>query len=128
MTLRFTAKSENIKSIMCLRHGQMSIKCIFVPNQYNLQFGLLCIYQILLYVKKKLCQILDVTCQFRNWMLIAKLYFGVGLTTIKLIYRFHHMFLFWSLLSIVACIICCSSLLEDMMLFWSAKNPQRLQI
>jgi hypothetical protein len=27
MTLRFTAKSENTKSIVCLKHGQMSIKC-----------------------------------------------------------------------------------------------------
>jgi hypothetical protein len=30
MTLRFTAKSENIKSIVRLRHVQMSMKCIFV--------------------------------------------------------------------------------------------------
>jgi hypothetical protein len=32
MTLRFTAKGENIKSFVYLKHGQMSIKCIFVLN------------------------------------------------------------------------------------------------
>jgi hypothetical protein len=28
MKLRFTTKDENIKPFVCLRHGQMSIKCI----------------------------------------------------------------------------------------------------
>jgi hypothetical protein len=32
MTLRFTTKDENIKPFVCLSHGQMSIKCIFVLN------------------------------------------------------------------------------------------------
>ncbi|MDR1540024.1 MAG: hypothetical protein LBU32_18895, partial [Clostridiales bacterium] len=30
--LRFTTKDENIKPFVYLRHGQMSIKCIFVLN------------------------------------------------------------------------------------------------
>jgi hypothetical protein len=34
MKLRFTTKDENIKPFVCLRHGQMSIKCIFVLNAY----------------------------------------------------------------------------------------------
>jgi hypothetical protein len=32
MKLRFTTKDENIKPFVCLRHGQMSLKCIFVLN------------------------------------------------------------------------------------------------
>jgi hypothetical protein len=32
MKLRFTTKDENIKPFVCLRHVQMSIKCIFVLN------------------------------------------------------------------------------------------------
>jgi hypothetical protein len=32
MTLRFTAKGENIKSFVYLRHGRMSVKCIFALN------------------------------------------------------------------------------------------------
>jgi hypothetical protein len=32
MKLRFTAKDENIKPFVCLRRGQMYIKCIFVLN------------------------------------------------------------------------------------------------
>jgi hypothetical protein len=32
MKHRFTTKDENIKPFVCLRHGQMSIKCIFVLN------------------------------------------------------------------------------------------------
>jgi hypothetical protein len=32
MTLRFTTKAENIKAFVYLKHGQMSIKCIFVLN------------------------------------------------------------------------------------------------
>jgi hypothetical protein len=36
MKLRFTTKDENIKSVVCLRHGQMSIKCIFVLNKIRI--------------------------------------------------------------------------------------------
>jgi hypothetical protein len=32
MKLRFTTKDENIKPFVCLRHGQMSTKYIFVLN------------------------------------------------------------------------------------------------
>jgi hypothetical protein len=38
MKLRFTTKDENIKPFVCLRHVQMSIKCIFVLTPMTLRF------------------------------------------------------------------------------------------
>jgi hypothetical protein len=38
MTLRITAKGENIKSIVCLRHGQMYINVFLLKLLLELDF------------------------------------------------------------------------------------------